>query len=303
MDTLLLMNRQIPVQSTLDDLKRIPSLGLDFLSKPPLTDFTPYTGSGLSRLSVPTALASFFIEAFAVEQPAGQQLNQDKRFDTPTVLKFRFPAIFPVACESVPTYVNFGFFDTPIATAVETCQLLRGVLDSMSRVPTYVVEFREVDREVLTAAAVSKLARDFGVVVLLRQREANPEFETVSATVNILLSHWSDERDLALKAGIRGLFDRAFVGFCAECGNVFSPNDGGECITTKHRGKRIPVCKGQFEIVEIDEDDQPIYIEKYECCGEVYKGSTGCLRAAHRLDRSRVLSSHEIRLANALAEV
>jgi hypothetical protein len=288
----------------MDQLKDIPDLGLRFLSKPALTDFGGYSGVGTSRLSVPIPLAEFFIEAFALDQPQGTALLKDKRFEVPTVLKFRFPAVFPVAVETVPEYINFGFFDTPIATAAETGQLLHGVLNSLSRVPVYIVEFRQVDQLIVNQAAVAQLARDFNVIVLMRFGETDADFETLSVTVFILLSHWNDARDKALKGALKQLFDQAFVGFCKTCGNVFSPVDGGKCHTTKHRGKKVPVVGDQYEVIEYDSSNEPVTFEKYQCCGKVVKGSEGCVtRQRHTLDTTKPLCSYETKLADVLTAV
>jgi hypothetical protein len=118
--------------------------------------------------------------------------------------------------------------------------------------------------------------------------EENEELETQTFTLTIMRSHWTAEVDQEFKRGLVDLFDVLRVAYCQNCGLLFAPVDNDRnCVVTHHSGHQLPFPSGEFEEVEMDDDNnEPITIVKWSCCGEVAKDEPGC--------QSRVMDGHVI---------
>jgi hypothetical protein len=167
---------------------------------------------------------------------------------------------------------------------------LGAIADIIARKELYVVEFTNVDRAAFTTEEIGGFAEERGLILLKSDGHVNVELETQCFTLRILKSHWNPDKEQDLHDGLRELFDDVFVGFCKNCGLLYSPGDTGQCMTYRHKGKQLRFESGQLEEVELDEDDQPIILVKWSCCGEVASDHPGCEpvpRGPHVLDEEK----------------
>jgi hypothetical protein len=277
--------------SPMPTLRANPLLGLGRLRAPLLTDFSAYQRAPARAIRVPSAVADFFIEGFAVDQPESMKQTPNKSFPTPAVLQFSLPVVVPIAVRSSESdQITFGFYDTPCMTANETFQLVRVLLTVISRKDLFVVEFTNVDRTAFTSQEIAEFAEDYDLVLLKCDGEADEELDVQNFTLKILKTQWNREREENLKDGIEELFRVVYVTYCKQCGLLYAPTDWSSCSVYQHPGKQLEFSPGQFEEVEVDDDDQPVIIVKWSCCGERLADDPGCSlveRDAHEVDETR----------------
>jgi hypothetical protein len=221
-------------------------------------------------------VGAFIIEGFAIDQPSSTRFLAEKLFSHPVTLRFSVPATVPVRVSSPSGGFTFGFYDTTVMTAAETSARFSAIADVIARKEVYVVEFTNVDKIAFTIEEVGSFADDYNLILLKSDGPADDALETQCFTLRILKSHWSPEKERELHEGLRELFDLVFVAFCKNCGLLYSPGDTEQCVTYKHKGRQLRFESGQLEEVEMDEDDQPIVIVKWSCCGEVPVDEPGC---------------------------
>jgi hypothetical protein len=268
-----------------------PLLGLTRLQKPSLTDFSAYQRSPVRSMSVPSSIADFFIEGFAVDQINSMKQVPNKNFGTPVVLQFSLPAITPIAVRSEkPSEIVLGFYDTPNMSANETFQLVSVILTVISRMELFVVDFTNVDRSAFTREEIIDLAEDYDLVLLKYDGETDDGLDVQDFTLKILKTQWNLEREETVRSGIEEMFRVAYVTYCKQCGLVYAPTDSTPCCVYYHSGKQLEFSPGQLEEVELDDDDQPVVLVKWSCCGEVLADEPGCSvveKDSHEPDEER----------------
>jgi hypothetical protein len=261
----------------LSSLTTHPELGFAVLQKPPITDFSAFRGEPPKRINVPSEVADFFIEGFAVDQPASTKAVANKTFPKPITLKFSLPAIVPISVSSVEQgKVQFGFYETPLLSVAETEQRVNFILSAIARKETYVVDFTNVDKATFTTEEVIDFAADYDLILLKYDGRVNEELEIQDFTLKLLKIHWTVEREKELETGCTELFDLVYVAFCKNCQLVYSPSDTSPSVSYRHTGKKLEFRPGVWEEVDMDDVDDPVVIEKWSCCGEVAADEQGC---------------------------
>jgi hypothetical protein len=289
----LLLSESFDPESPMTALNAEPFLGLGLLQRPPIADFSPYYRPPVSRLSVPSAIADFFVEGFAVDQPERTRVLSNKEFRRSVTLKFCLPAILPINVVSERSgFLTFGFYDSPILSATETGERVSAILSVIAAKKVTVAEFTNVDQTVFTTAEIAKFAAEYDLILLKMDGPADPALETQNFTLRVLQSHWSRSRDQDVRVGFKNLFECVYLAFCKNCQMLFGPGDSSEtaCVTYRHKGKQIEILPGQMEVVDVDENNQPIMIVNWTCCGEVPADDRGCERivgGAHVIDPAK----------------
>jgi hypothetical protein len=286
------MSESITGSEPVDALLAVPGLGVEHVRRPQILDFSRYRGDPVFALNVPRSVADFFIEAFASDQGADTQFLANKSFPRRTTLRFSLPVPLPLQVQTTsPGMTTFGFYPTEVATAEEARELVKFALNTIAKRETYIFEFTNVDQTTFTTEEVGNLARDFDLVILKEDGPADTATETQSFKLTVMKSHWSAEIDAEFKSAVDELFEVTRVAFCKTCGLVFAPSDNdGKCVVHQHRGRQIPLDSGEWEEIELDENDEPVTIVKYTCCKEVPLDAPGCQsveKGAHVIDQEK----------------
>jgi len=100
--------------------------------------------------------------------------------------------------------------------------------------------------------------------------------DIVSTNVHILSSKeiTPDVRQQITEV-FKRLFEEHQLFFCSKCKCYYAPNEK-ECFTYYHEGKRIPIEGDEMEMVELNEDNEPIIYYNWTCCGEMPSDAPGC---------------------------
>lgn len=293
---LLLMDNDIPVDTPPEELMNMPDLNLDLLTRPPLTDFTPYYMETVQqKLRVPRRLAEFFIESFALDEAPQQIHISPKRFpERGALIQFQIPAVVPIFVTGESRTITFCFFNTPLISANDTERIVKRRLNVLSQRSLLVVHFERVDSRGFAQADIDAFANDLDVRVLVEFGRVDTAIETRDLTMFVMKSHWDPELEALVREEIDRLYAAAALNYCGKCGLLFAAGDQ-ECVIKRHAGERIQFDDGQWELVEFEEgDDEPMTIVRWSCCGEVPIDEPGCLSepaGAHEPDPEKPFSS------------
>lgn len=66
-------------------------------------------------------------------------------------------------------------------------------------------------------------------------------------------------------------FETVKLAVCSKCKLFFCPSQNEICYRYFHRGKQIKFESGQWEEIDEDEEEEPITLVNYSCCGECIK--------------------------------
>jgi hypothetical protein len=293
------MNDSVTYDTPEADLFAIPDLRLDLLSRPPLTDFRPYTTANFARgLRVPAVFAEFFIECFAVDEPRATLHRRHKVFPRDgAVLKFQLPAVLPIVVKPEGKTVTFHFVDTPLLGSIETEQIVKRLLNVLSSRSLFVAKLERIDARSFAERIddIDSFAVDLDIRLLFDVGSIDRNLEVHDVTFFVIKSHWDGELERDVRESIAAFFDRTAVNYCSKCRLLFAPGDGEGCFETYHRGRQIPFENGNLEEVDWneEEDGEPVTLVKYTCCGEVAKDDPGCERmpaGVHNADQERPFS-------------
>jgi hypothetical protein len=279
-----------------------PELGLDLLRDPPITDWSVFTPAAVRRrLRVPATLACFFIECFALDEPAAAVHQYPKRYRPGLVLQCALPVPLPisVSADADAEALSLGFFDS-LLPALETEARVRTLLNGIYARCALHVTFESVDARFLSPETLDDFAIDFDLRVLARFGAVDPETETRSLSLLILQTQWDAQLEQDTRARLDALFGEASLTYCQQCGCLFSAGDGDGCVVRHHPGRRIPFPDGQMEIIEFDEETvEPVTVVKRSCCGESEIDDPGCQQrsvGAHAADPARPFSKYAVRV-------
>jgi len=123
----------------------------------------------------------------------------------------------------------------------------------------------------------------------LSQNDVNRRFQNKNVDAFYIVDERSDEEEFpnfhivalykkkdgsleqCIKTEMNDIYDKTKLAFCSKC-NCMYPENGVDQTCYKpgqHEGKQIPFDDGEWEIVDMDDDGEPITLKNYECCGEV----------------------------------
>jgi hypothetical protein len=248
---LLLMSNAITPQTTDAALRQNPDLGTALIGR-------VATNSGgddpVRLMNVPSLLAEFFIEAFAVDHPRAQRHHTPKDFTRPTVIGVRLPEPILMSFASPePGKIQFGFFHTDFETAEEFQRRVSGVLSSIAQRRMLIAQFDNVDLQNFPDAAVAAIARDLDLCMLRKSTGVDEDSECHSFVLKVMMSHWTPEKDAAVRDELARLEERARIAECADCRMWYCPADNGTCPTT-----RAAHTEGA-RVTEVRYDTSPIF--------------------------------------------
>jgi hypothetical protein len=228
---LLLMSNTITAQTSDAVLRQNADLGTALIGRVA----TKSGGDDPVRLmNVPSLLAEFFIEAFAVDHPRAPRHHSPKDFTRPTLISIRLPEPIPMSFESRdPGKIQFGFFHTDFETAEELQRRVSAVLSSIAQRRMLVAQFENVDLHNFPDAAIAAVARDLDLCVLRKSTALDEESECHSFILKIMMCHWTPEKDAAVRAELARIEQRARIAECTECRMWYCPADNGTCPATR----------------------------------------------------------------------
>jgi hypothetical protein len=248
----------------------------------------------MRRMNVPRLLAEFFIEAFAVDGPEVFRHCAHKHFPKPVVLPVCFPERIPMSFSSPePQKIQIGFFESPRESSVDLERRVGAALNAMARRNLLIAEFRRVDTQNFPDAAITAVARRFGLPLLRLDQERDEGMQTKNVVVRIMIVEalWTQDVDAEIRKACTQAFVQGKVAYCSVCGLVFSAPDAAQCKVRLHPGKRIPFEGGAWEEQDIVGGDRVTY-GNFTCCGRGIVGD-GCqvhVTPEHRADTERSLS-------------
>lgn len=245
------------------------------LSAPSLEKFVQ------SPFEIPFPFAAFLIETFSNNQPKHFQTQFSKQFlFQKTILNLNLLAPLPVAFEFIQqkSTVQLSFADTPSTTAQQIYNQVKLALNIFNTVKPITIRFSDVCSEHSTPEFLRKLSEDFECVILLQYfGRKDPKIDLVTFDLYVLPSRPGKDYRETLIMKFKDVFDKYFnAKHCPRCGKFFPviSSSNEECGINEHEGNQIPFDDGQLEHVETLEDGTTMTLVRFECCGEVEKGST-----------------------------
>lgn len=244
-------------------------------------DLTPPSIQNFNQFSfeIPFSFASFLIEIFCNDQPNEARFQFTKQFlMKKTVLTLNLIAPLPVAFEFVQakSTVRLSFADTPHIDAHKISDQVKLALNLFNTVKSFSVRFQNVCADFYRPDFLEKMSNDLNCVLLSNFIMKDQATGLITFDMIILPSRPGKDYRESLIMKFKAIFDNYFFAKrCDKCGRFFteisSPND--ECGIYEHEGNQIPFEDNQMEHIETMEDGSTITLVKYECCGEVIKGS------------------------------
>jgi hypothetical protein len=244
------MHNGIDEQTSDSELRQIPELGIQFIGRPRVLTSPD---SPVRLMNVPALITEFFIEAFAMDQPAEFCHLNGKVLLHPIVMRVALPEPIPMSFSShIPGKIQIGFFDTDLENAADIERRVSSVLSAIAQRKMLVASFANVDRVHFPVEKADELAENLGVCILRKMGDVDEDGEVHSFLLKIMQSHWDDDIANRVIARLEALKEGSRIAKCANCDYWFCPAEGGECAVTKRAHHELePVSVVTIEISPI----------------------------------------------------
>jgi hypothetical protein len=202
---LMLISDAVTPETSDDDLFANPDLGLELLSFPAITNWSPFEAKSVRRLlHAPRSVGGFFLECFAVDEPTETVRLFTKSFPRPRTLRLALPVPIPisVASENGGETLSFGFFDSLIS-ADATELRVRTLLDTLEQRTVLHLRLEGVDARCVTRQALEDFSYKFDLRMLV-------DF-TRGVRLLILRTEADSEAEREMRADLERLYDDALA--------------------------------------------------------------------------------------------
>ena len=225
-------------------------------------------------------LLSLFGPADKTEDPL-LDLRTDENHDR-QLFTLNIPAPVNVAIK----YVDFDQYemtfvtDKTVTAQIAHDQIANNALPTISQYQAVFAVYYQTD-PVVKAEFLEVLNMENASVVIFPNEEWDQEDSAMTYIEIFVPQKFGDAQPIGediineIRSKCEQYLSKVQLAVCKKCKLWFNPADPAECYRYYHKGKRIPFDSGEFEEVEMDEEEEePIYYENWSCCGEMPKGET-----------------------------